>query len=303
MQPVKSDPTGRRRPAPPTGPGLSKATFRWQRDWGRRARRIAIIYLPLAVVALIVWRVAADETLSGALRAEVNRVFEVAMEDPDLAVRKVEVLGGSDELHSRLTDQLGTIVGVPAMALDLRDLRSRIEELGAVRSARVELSTKGTLRVLVSERRPAALWRDPDGNLHVVDKSGVRISTAATRSARPGLILILGDGALDQVSEALRIMRAAPAFQPRLRALVRVGERRWDLVLDRDLRVLLPETGAPDAIARVMALHMGEDQLLERDLKVIDMRVPERPVLRMQDRAVETWKRQQILDDEEGEET
>ncbi|MEM7669239.1 MAG: hypothetical protein AAF317_08810, partial [Pseudomonadota bacterium] len=84
MQPVKSDPSGRRRPTPSTGPGLSKATFRWPRDWGRRARRIAIIYLPLAVVALIVWRVAANETLSGALRAEANRVFEIAMEDPDL---------------------------------------------------------------------------------------------------------------------------------------------------------------------------------------------------------------------------
>ncbi|MEM6933631.1 MAG: cell division protein FtsQ/DivIB, partial [Pseudomonadota bacterium] len=87
------------------------------------------------------------------------------------------------------------------------------------------------------------------------------------------------------------------------RALVRVGERRWDLVLDRDLRVLLPEKEPSGAVARIMALHLGEDQLLERDLQIIDMRIPNRPVLRMPERAVETWRRQQILDDEEGEDT
>ncbi|MEM9371721.1 MAG: cell division protein FtsQ/DivIB [Pseudomonadota bacterium] len=303
MQPVSAGQAQKLKPERPSGPGLSKATFRWQRDWGRRVRRIAAVYLPLVLVGLLVWRVAADDVLHSAVRAEAARLFESAMQDPNLAIHKIEVLGGSASLHSRLTDQLGFVVGVPAMSLDLKRLREEIETQGAIRSARVELSTKGTLRVLVSERRPAALWRDAGGVLHVVDKSGVKISSALARADHPDLVLVLGAGALDHVAEALRIVRAAPVLVPRLRALVRVGERRWDLVLDRDLRVLLPEKEPSGAVARIMALHLGEDQLLERDLQIIDMRIPNRPVLRMPERAVETWRRQQILDDEEGEDT
>jgi hypothetical protein len=46
------------------------------------------------------------------------------------------------------------------------------------------------------------------------------------------------------VPEALALVAAARPAVPRLRGLVRMGERRWDLVLDRDQRILLPETRA-----------------------------------------------------------
>src|SRR5690606_6967422 len=80
--------------------------------------------------------------------------------------------------------------------------------------------------------------------------------------------------------EALSLFRAVPDLRPRLRAFVRVGQRRWDVVLDRDLRIMLPERGAEAALARVMALHYGEE-LLDRDLAAIDMRLGARPTLRL----------------------
>jgi cell division protein FtsQ len=59
-----------------------------------------------------------------------------------------------------------------------------------------------------------------------------------------------------------------------------VGDRRWDLVLDRDQRVLLPETGAVAALERVIALDEAQ-QLFARDISLIDMRIPERPTVRV----------------------
>jgi cell division protein FtsQ len=53
--------------------------------------------------------------------------------------------------------------------------------------------------------------------------------------------------------------------------------------------IKLPEVGSVEALSRIMALHYGEE-LLDRDIAVIDMRLPQRPTLRMQPEAAETYQ-------------
>ncbi|MGB8622418.1 MAG: cell division protein FtsQ/DivIB, partial [Paracoccaceae bacterium] len=97
------------------------------------------------------------------------------------------------------------------------------------------------------------------------------------------------------VGEAMELLEAARPLAPRLRGLVRMGDRRWDVVLDRDQRILLPETDAVQALERVIALNQAED-MLERDLLVVDMRNAERPTLRMTPGAVEDMRRIKTLE-------
>ena len=59
-----------------------------------------------------------------------------------------------------------------------------------------------------------------------------------------------------------------------------MGARRWDLVLDRDQRVMLPEDHPVQSIEEVIALDKAED-ILARDLAVIDLRNADRPTLRL----------------------
>ena len=51
-----------------------------------------------------------------------------------------------------------------------------------------------------------------------------------------------------------------------------------------------------------MALHYGEE-LLDRDVAVIDMRVPERPTLRLTPDAVEAYRLRQAVTAEDGKDT
>jgi cell division protein FtsQ len=52
------------------------------------------------------------------------------------------------------------------------------------------------------------------------------------------------------------------------------------MVLDNDLRILLPPERAVAALERVIALHQAQD-LLDRDLAVVDMRLGDRPTIRL----------------------
>jgi cell division protein FtsQ len=82
------------------------------------------------------------------------------------------------------------------------------------------------------------------------------------------------------IGQALEVLAAALSISPRLRGLVRVGERRWDIVLDRDQRLMLPADDPVAALERLLALDEAED-MLARDILAVDLRVPQRPVLRL----------------------
>jgi cell division protein FtsQ len=68
-----------------------------------------------------------------------------------------------------------------------------------------------------------------------------------------------------------------------------MGERRWDVVLDRDQRLMLPEVNPVRALDRTLALDSAED-LLARDFTHLDLRNPERPTLRLSARALDEFR-------------
>ena len=105
------------------------------------------------------------------------------------------------------------------------------------------------------------------------------------RTARDRWPLCFGPLAL---AVDLLLFAAARPLSPRLRGLERMGERRWDVVLDRGQRILLPEAEPVQALERVIALSAAQD-MLARDLVAVDMRLKRRPTIRMNADAVENW--------------
>ncbi|MFT6650871.1 MAG: cell division protein FtsQ, partial [Celeribacter sp.] len=99
-----------------------------------------------------------------------------------------------------------------------------------------------------------------------------------------------GEGAEREVAQALALLKSADPLMDRVRGIVRVGERRWDLVLDKDQRILLPEINPFAALAQVIALDQAQD-LLVRDVRTVDMRNPNRPTLRITEVARDEFRR------------
>ena len=183
--------------------------------------------------------------------------------------------------------RVAAFVRLPAssLELDVGAVRERVEALAAVERARVRALPSGVLEILAIERVPVVVWRGPDG-LELLDQNGVRVAEVDSRLRRPDLPLIAGEGAAAHVPEALAVLAEARPVSERVRGLVRVGERRWDLELDRDQVVKLPEAQPEQALGRVMALNAA-DELLKRDVTVVDMRDPQRPMIRLSAHAME----------------
>ncbi|WP_435310901.1 cell division protein FtsQ/DivIB [Primorskyibacter sedentarius] len=217
---------------------------------------------------------------------ELRRSFE---ERPEFMVKLMAIDGASDSVAEDIREIVPIDFPVSSFDLDLDAMRDTVTGLDAVQSASLRVRQGGVLQIDVIERVPALVWRTASG-LELLDKTGVQVGPLTSRSARPDLPLIAGAGANEHVAEALDLIAAAGPLAARMRGLVRVGERRWDVVLNRDQRILLPEAGAVQALERVIAMHQAVD-MLSRDLVTVDLRLPGRPTVRMTDLAVqEMWR-------------
>ncbi|HET7409317.1 MAG TPA: cell division protein FtsQ/DivIB, partial [Paracoccaceae bacterium] len=270
-------------------PGPSRIAYRLSRIWMKTWVRRATIALPLAATALIAIRMAGDPEIRAMVAGQRDAVIAALSQRPEFAVSGIRVTGASDRLSRAIGRVVDLAPDASSLTLDVAVIQAGIAEMGGVRSARVKLGPDGVLLISVDERIPEALWRDDEGRLWLTGRNGVAIAPAGPRADHPGLPVILGEGAQSAMEEALALFRAAPDLRPRLRAFVRIGQRRWDVVLDRDLRIMLPAKEPEAALARVMALHYGEE-LLDRDLAAIDMRLGARPTLRLTPEAAETMR-------------
>lgn len=274
----------------PHDPAPTKWGYRYQRLMLTPGVRAALrIGLPVLLVSMVAGAWFAKPESRAMLEAQIAQAVRGFQERPQFMVQSMTVTGADDAILPAVTALLPKDYPQSSFDLDLLAIRARIETLDAVRSASVRVGPGGVLQVAVTPRDPVALWRDGPV-LRLIDAEGVQSGTLAARGDRPDLPLIAGDGAERHIQEALDLYAGAGPLRDRVRGLVRMGERRWDIVLDRDQRIMLPSDGAVAAFDRVIALDLAQD-MLERDVSVVDMRNADRPTLRMNEDAAAALRR------------
>jgi cell division protein FtsQ len=82
------------------------------------------------------------------------------------------------------------------------------------------------------------------------------------------------------VRELMEILEQAPELAGRFSSAIRVGERRWNIRLEGDIEVKLPESAPADAWKKLAKLQ-AKEQLLDRDVKVIDLRIEDRLFIKL----------------------
>ena len=274
----------------PHDPAPTKWGYRYQRLMLTPGVRAAMrIGLPVLLVSMVAGAWFAKPENRAMLEAQIAQAVRGFQERPQFMVQSMTVTGADDVILPAVTALLPKDYPQSSFDLDLLAIRARIETLDAVRSASVRVGPGGVLQVAVTPRDPVALWRDGPV-LRLIDAEGVQSGTLATRGNRPDLPLIAGDGAERHIQEALDLYARAGPLRDRVRGLVWMGERRWDIVLDRNQRILLPSDGPVAAFDRVIALDLAQD-MLERDVTIVDMRNADRPTLRMNEDAAAALRR------------
>ncbi len=178
--------------------------------------------------------------------------------------------GRSRTPMTEINKALGLNKGEPILRFSLQDLKGRLESVGSIQTAAVERELPDRLVIRIVEREPVAIWQN-QGKLVLVDDNGVAMPDVNLAAYRH-LPLIVGKDAPTQVGEVLALLHASKELAGRFSAAVRISSRRWNIHLKDGTQVKLPEQDAAKAWESLAKLH-DKQQLLDRDVRVIDLRV------------------------------
>ena len=220
-----------------------------------------------------------------AIKKDLKLAF---VERPEFMIKVASIDGSSDELANEIREILPLDFPVSYFDLDIKYLHKVVNEIPAVASAAIKISAGGVLQINVAEKSPSFIWRK-DNIMSVIDETGSFIRIANSRVDYPKLPLVVGETADLAVSEISSLMQANEYFKDHVRAFIRVGERRWDLILENNVRIMLPQREFLAAFDRLMLMNEA-GQLLSGRLSNIDMRLVVRPTVRVDTVSVDPLK-------------
>ncbi len=269
-----------------TSRGGKNADARPECKTPRRKRVVPLWRRPQTVTAAVLMLIAAVGGAgawvwkTGHVETALNEVKWTAIKastDLGLTVQDVLVTGRGETSREELLNALGIARGAPIIAYDFQAAKRRIEDLPWVLHARIERLLPDTLVVHIIERRPMALWQN-QGAFSLIDDTG-QVITQDGLARFADLIHVVGEDAPDHVGGLLELLGTQPGLKPLVKAAVRVGGRRWDLSLEGGVHVRLPEDDPSHALARLAAFE-EDSGVLGRDIRVLDLRVPDRVIVR-----------------------
>lgn len=194
------------------------------------------------------------------------------------AIEDVKVVGNNETSDIDILGQLELDGETSLVGLSAEAARQAIGKLPWVESVEVRKVYPGTLLVSLEERKAFAVWQNGQ-ELSLIDSAGDTIVPF-----RPGrynaLPLVVGEGAEKRVKGFVDEVAAYPALAGKVRAYIRVADRRWDILLENGVRIMLPENDPMKALAEVERLD-SEKHLLSRDITAVDMRLDDRVTVQL----------------------
>jgi cell division protein FtsQ len=219
----------------------------WRR-WGYAA-------LGLAVAALLAWLVGFS---------------------PVLAVRSVEVVGVPESEVAAIKALAKVPSGEPLARVDTDAVADRVAERATLADVSIERSWPSTLVIHASPRVPFLVVKNPQGQLKVVDGSGVAYAEVSRVPKGVPVVTAASDAALsrDALAAAVSVVRVLPAALQQRVSSVTVSSANLVTLKVGSTTVVWGGVAEPE---RKLAIVTA---LLKHKHEVIDVSAPSTPVTR-----------------------
>ena len=205
--------------------------------------------------------------------AAIANDFWGATADAGFTVQQVYLSGRVHADPAVVKAALDIQPNAPILRLPLGDIQARLQAIPEVQTATISRQLPHGISVVLTERKPIALWQRDDKHV-LVDGDGIVLAKGNYPNMN-ALPVIVGDDAPKHVREFTALLDSSPALRQEVVAAVRVGNRRWNIQLKRDITVMLPEAAPMEAWKRFANL-VQRDALLGKAIRSVDMRIEDR---------------------------
>jgi cell division protein FtsQ len=189
------------------------------------------------------------------------------------AANDIKVEGLTNHEPEAVLAAINVKPGTSLLGFDALQAKRILENIDWVASAKVQRLFPNKLEIAVVERVPFAVWQRGK-SYYAIDRSGAAMSgiPAATLARLP---LISGEGAQIAIAKFVNQLEEVPDLKAKIRAVARVGSRRWSIYLDNGVTILLPEYDV-DAALDLAARLDATQELLSKGIVSLDLRLADR---------------------------
>jgi len=261
-------------------PTPSRFFYRWERlRLSPYFRHIVDYGVPLFLIGLIGLFYFSKAENVEMLKVSWREFKENTKNRPEFLINFIKISGANQALVNEIRSLTGLDLPISSYDINLHELQSKIELMNTVKNIDLYIA-ENIIYIQVQPREPAIYWLNANG-LELLDPDGV--SLGIVESGRPNLELplIAGVGASIAIDEAFFIYSASSSFLNEILGLVRIGERRWDIILKNGRKIMLPA----DELTKVyknLIMENNVKKLLSANFSLLDFRNPSRMMIRRQ---------------------
>ena len=254
-----------------SNPAPSKLSFLLSRFWLRKRYKFAVIGMVFLPIFLFLFhfslsQIKAHEFLLNSFQSLKAGVLG----RPEFTINEILVKVDNKILKEKIIKVINIQFPISSLTLNLEDTRRKIEKLAGIKNATVSIDNYGKLIITVNERLPAIINK-VGSKYFLLDKDGLLVNEIMSRFERPDLPLFIGQGMEGKVQEGLKILIGFAPYTARVNALTWVGNRRWNILFDKERVIKLPSHDPLGSIERLINLDI-EFRFLSSDALQIDLR-------------------------------
>jgi cell division septal protein FtsQ len=239
-------------------------------------RRLFLKSIFLSVIFMTLYYYANNNNYILGIKSYLQYSFE------NFAVLKqIDVSGNSllsEQFILKLTD---LEKGQKLYLISVRDIREKLLKLDEVKDVHISLNYSGTIKIIIFERKPFAIWWNKKAPW-LIDDEGNKILKIKDVEVYKDLIIIFGQNFDNKLKKFLDLLRPFSLYK-KVKSLHYIGNRRWDVYTEDNIVIKLPENNVDNAIKKLEKIFKS---LKYKDkVDIIDLRLyPEKLFLRFKNK-------------------
>lgn len=251
-----------------------------QKRKSNKALKLKLKLMSFFILSLIITAgVVCVSPVGKKIKNQVSSFSFDCLQRAHFTLERVVVEGHVRTQLADVNNQLNLKQGMKIFDVDLEKEKEAVLSLPWVKTVRIERHLPTQILISITEKKPIAVWQNKK-TYWPIDEEGHPILDDKT--VLKNLLLVVGEDAPEHTPELIRLLEKYPEIGQLTRSAVRVGKRRWNLYLndaEQGLEIRLPETDVVSALERLRNFK-EEGDILNRQLQVIDLKLPDRLIVK-----------------------
>ena len=185
-------------------------------------------------------------------------------------IKNIEISGLNHLNKNEIIKIVSAYNDINIFNVNIKNIYKEIKNNTWIKKASIEIIYPNTIKILLTERKPIAIWQNRHGN-SLITKSGDIILEKNLEEFKNYLPIVVGQNANKKVQSILNVFSKNKDFVTNIWSLTFVNQRRWDVHFNQGLTIKLPSKSVEKAWEKVLYLDK-EFNILNLGLTELDLR-------------------------------